>query len=235
MKDTFNYCADSMLKLLGAVDSYFNNVLASLQEAVDKIQEQLDKAKENLEKAEAALSHCESIQRYDDEKGEYVPSCSFEAQRVNHCQEEVNKWQKKLDEAKQILQDTKKAIEDYHHKPSGLSSPGGEALIHNLATDTCQKAKEKLDKVAEKLTEFTSFQILDPGTEVSPEFRNVHRNDDDIPLDEEGKEKAMKNAFEDVKKEQGSDSSFHHVANANGIMVCHACGRPIALCVCKNC
>lgn len=235
MKDTFGYCADSMLKLLGAVDSYFNNVLTSLQEAVDKIKEQLDKAKENLERAEEALSHCESIQRYDEEEGEYVPSCRFEAQRVNHCQEEVNKWQKKLDEAKQILQNTKNAINDYHHKPSGLTSPGGEALIHCLATDTCQKADEKLVNIAEKLTEFASFQILEPGTEVMQEFRNEHRSDDDLPLDEEQKERQLKNAFENVRKEQESDSSSHHVANANGIMVCPVCGRPIALCVCKKC
>ena len=169
MKDTFGYCADSMLKLLGAVDSYFNNVLASLQEAVDKIKEQLDKAN------------------------------------------------------------------DYHHKPSGLTSPGGEALIHCLATDTCQKADEKLVNIAEKLTEFASFQILEPGTEVRQEFRNEHRNDEDKPLDEEEKEKAMKNAFEDVRKEQELDSSYYHVADANGIMVCPVCGRPIALCVCKKC
>ena len=153
---------------------------------------------------------------------------------VNRCREEVNKWQKKLDEAKNILSETQSAIDKYHHKSCGLTQPGGESLMHQLATDHCHEADEKLVAISEKLSEFVNFRILEPGTELSSEFRNEHRTDEDIPLDKEQREAEYRKAFEDVKKEQNADSSYYKVANPNGIMVCPECGRPFALCVCKR-
>lgn len=235
MSDTINYCADSMLKLLAAVDAYFNNVLNSLKEALEVIKKRLDEAKERLEAAEAALSRCEASKHYDEEEGEWVPSCDYEAARVSQCREEVAQWQKKYDQGKQIVSETESAVSDYHHKSGFVTAPGGEDLIHYLATQTCQKGIERMGKISAKLEEFANFQILEPGSEVNPQFRNEHRSDDDIPLDEYDKENRLKDAFHDVRDEQASDSRYYHVADANGIMICQTCGRPIALCVCKKC
>ena len=235
MKLAFGECADSILKLLAGIDSYLNNVVESLEQAVEHVQKKLDEAQQKLDRAEDALSRCEASQHYDEERGETVPSCNYEAAMVSRCREEVSRWQKKLDEAKNILSEAKSGIDRYRHKSSGLTSPGGEQLMQILATDTCQRAGDKLDTIKEKLLEFANFQILEPGTELKEEFRNEHRSDDDMPLDEEQRESEYKRAFEEVRKEQKSDSSYYNVADANGIMVCHKCGRPFALCVCKKC
>lgn len=234
MSDTMDYCADSLLKLIAAVDAYFNNVINSLKDALGIVKAKLDEAKERLEEAESALESCEASQYYDEEEGEYVPSCNYEAAQVSRCREEVTKWQEKYDQGKQIVDDTQKAVDDYHHRPSGLTSPGGECLIHSLATDTCQKGMEKMGCIINKLEDFVNFQILEPGSEIDPKFHNEHRSDDDMPLDDYDKERRLKDAFHEVRKEQSSDSSYYNVADANGIMVCKDCGRPFALCVCKK-
>lgn len=230
LNNTMEYVADSLLKIEESVDSYLEGVQEVLKKQQEMIKQKLEEAKEKLSEAEEALSSCEASQTKD-EDGNYTPSCDSEQCAVEAARAEVQEWEEKYKKACDIVEEVKKEIDLYHQPSEATAPPGGQCYIKYLAGEHTDKATQGLRQCIENIEDYMSADANN-GKELGERIANPHQKEDDLPLSEE--EKAAR--FEEMSgyniKKQGE--SPDKIADANRVMKCPSCGRPMALCICGN-
>lgn len=231
LNNTMEYVADSLLKIEESVDSYLEGVKTVLEEQRNAIKEKLDEAEEELSEAESDLSSCEASQTRD-EDGNYTPSCSSEERAVERARREVEKWQRKYDEACRIVADVNHEVDNYRFTGGILNPPGGKCFIKYLAGEHTDKATESLRNCIDIVNEYQEAPANNGEGVTGDIMENPNKTDDDRPLSDEEKEQRFGEISGNVIGQQAHDS--RDLADANRVMKCPGCGRPMALCVCGN-
>lgn len=224
---------EAMANIEENVSNYIDGVQKVLEEQLEIIWAKLEEAQERLSEAEEALSSCELTQEYDEESGEYRPSCAWEERAVQSARAEVDKWQKKYDEGKRIVDECKGEIDDYNSPGSFLEPPGGHHLIINMS-------QKQTPYIVEQLREYIIEVYNVFQQDVGGDYRDVHEitnpnvRQEDIPLSKEKRYAKFRVNIQGLKEEQAYDAVLHKIKDANRAMHCPTCGRPFQLCICRN-
>ena len=242
LHNTLEYSADSMLKVLESVNNYLQGVLQAMEKQMEVLKQQLEEANQRLECAENELSACESSQKYDEETGEYYPSCSAERSEVQSAREWQRNCQEKHDAPQKILHECKYEVGEYKKEAGFIIPPGGEKTLEYLAKIHTDKSTEKLRTIMKAEDDYQSTPVTlgtDENTnssiskqESAPVVVNVDK--DNIPLTAEEKKERQQRALREVIERQKYDSYRNDIADANRCVVCSVCGRPYLCCVCHN-
>ena len=222
-----HYSADCILKLLGAIDQYFRNVMQSLKEQLNVVKEKLEEAENELKEAQDELRECENSREYDEDAGEYVPSCNWEAMRVNQCQKVYDDWKEKYDQAQSIIEQCEAELDTYHHPGGIFVPPGGERRMERMADENMQAGYEKMQQIVEKVKYHADFNMSD----VADDGKTIITIDDRDEK-EEDRMNRYNNAVENIKIEQLEEANRKGVSDADVAMVCPKCHRPFLVCVC---
>lgn len=227
------FTGESMANIEENVSNYINGVKDVLNKQLDIIRKELERAKDALSEAQSALSSCESSQSYDEETGEWSPSCDWEAMAVDSAQREVDEWQEKYDEGKGIVDECEKEIDDYNEPGGIMRPPGGHHLIRYMCEEQTKTATDQLQAYIGDVYEYKQQDVggdLDTAMEVS----NPAVKEDDNPLTEEEKSAVFNSNIQSIKNNQEYSSSCYDIQDANRVMHCPNCGMPLQLCTCRN-
>ena len=234
MNNMIGFTGEVMANIEDNVIRYLDGVHNVLKEQIEVIKEQLEEAKERLSQAEDELSACEASQSYDEETGELEPSCSYEASAVEAARREVDELQEKYDAGQRIIDECQREIEDYNFPGSPLSPPGGHYLIQTFMCEN--DTRDATSQLREYIEDVYEYKGMDVGGDADGvvEITNSALKEDDLPMTEEEKLAEFQKNIQDVKDEQESESVFHGYKDANRVMRCPNCGRPLQLCRCQN-
>ena len=230
LKSRLDHGGDTMLKVLEGVNNYFEGVKDVLRQQVELLENQWREAQEQLSRAEEAYSSCLASQRYDEEDGEYHPSCYSEQCDVDRARRYEEECRERYEHGRRIQGEVDSEIEKYKAPWGILVPPGAEKFLEHLAKEHTHSAIEKLDKIIEKVEEYLRFGV----TMARPGAGQVS-----IPEDDKGSSNTTK---VDVKPEPGAFAAgVQNVINktkpiesATRVMVCDKCGRPMTLCTCQR-
>ena len=238
LNNTLEYTADSILKILEQVNSYLQGVKSALEAQMKALQDELRAAEEKLSEAEEALSDCEASQEWDEDAGEYRPSCSWQAGRVRLARDIRDKCQERVNEAQTILRDCEYEIEQYKY-PGGIfrmPPPGGEKTMEELAKDHTDRATSKMREILEVVEEYLKFSMSNRtynsgSTDTGADCTDEHS----LQLSSEQKKERFQNAVERIiEKQKDENYGSRQLADANRVMRCPRCGRPPVACICSN-
>jgi DNA repair exonuclease SbcCD ATPase subunit len=233
LNNMIGFTGQVMANIEENVSRYLNGVKDVLEKQLDIIREKLEEAQERLSEAEDALSSCEASQTYDEETGEYSPSCSLEEHAVAVAQREVDKWQDKYNEGKRIVDECKGEIDDYNAPGSLLMPPGGHYLIINMCESQTPKATQQLQDFIKDVYEYKQNDVGGDPYSVR-DATNPAVKEEDKPMTDDERFDAFKKNIQGVKDEQQEDASVYNIQDANRAMRCPCCGLPLQLCTCRN-
>lgn len=227
------FTGEVMVNIEENVSKYLEGVQKVLDKQLEAIQERLKEAEERLGEAQAAMSACHASQVYDQETGEYYPSCSWEEHAVEVAQKEVDEWYKKYLEGKRIVEECQGEIADYNATPGLVMPPGGHYLIAEILERQTKWAAEQLQDYINDLDEYLNNDVGgDPNSITGTE--NPAVREEDRPMTDDERFAAFKENIQGVKDEQEEESYQHHIQDANRAMRCPCCGMPLQLCTCRN-
>lgn len=138
LMDGLQDCASSIASLRGAVRAHLNECLQSARTIVNKLKMIEAAANMRYERCSSAYYSCRNRQKYDEESGEYRPSCSCEERDMRKAEEELAKARHLREQAEMRLQDMEREI-GYYEQPSG-----GEGMMNSITDDYVPKATERL-------------------------------------------------------------------------------------------
>ncbi len=219
-----------MLKVLEAVSNYLNGVKDTLQQQVEMLRAQWEEAQERLSAAENALSACEASQKWDEEDGEYHPSCRSEEARVERARRYEQECREKLKQGERIVRDVQSEIEKYKAPGGPIIPPGAEKYLEYLAKDHTQKAIDALNKVIEVVEEYLRFGV----TMDRPGAGQVTIKGDDNSGDNKGLTPQQKKAAFEAGAKKVVENNRTAIESSTRVMVCERCGRPLTLCICPR-
>lgn len=221
LNNTLEYTADSLLKIEEAVDKYMTGVIDTLNQQMEILRKRLAQAQEKLAAAEADLSSCEASQTWDEEDECWHPSCDAEAAAVSAAEEEVRECQQNVDKGEEILSRCQTEYDTYHEPVSFLYPPGGHYLIDYAAHNFTDAATQTMRQLIEAVGRYRQFHFNGSSGQ---ETANADNNQPNAQEDEQKR----KNALEEIK---GNQSYVN--PDANRVMVCPKCGRPLSMCSCS--
>jgi len=235
LNNTLGYSADSILKLLDSVKSYLEGVQDVLAKQVEYLANELEVAEQALSEAEDNLRSCEASQVWDEEEHEYYPSCSSESQAVARAREIRDECKQKYDEGCRINGDCIQEIELYQKDGGIIFPPGGEKLLEHLAVEHTNSATKKMQEILDTVEDYIRTRVTTRGFYSNSDLAasDEGRSGEDRPLADEEKEERFKNAIRNVvERQQDQNYGDRKIADANRVMKCPKCARPMAACVC---
>ncbi len=242
LNNTLEYSADSMLKILESVNGYLEGVLKALEEQLKALEERLKAAEEALSVAESAYSSCLASQRWVDEDedgngGYYTPSCSSEESDVESCRQERDRCQEEYDKGKRIYDECEYEIRQYR-EPGGMVTPppGGEKTLEYLAKDHTDAATKKMRDILEVVERYLKANMSIHGESFSTVISSESVATSDNPnasLTPEQKTERFKSGIAAViRKQNESNYGSRQLADANRVIKCPRCHRPLVACIC---
>lgn len=207
-----------------------------LAKQVEYLSNELEEAERALSMAEDNLRSCEASQEWDEEENEYRPSCSNESRAVVRARKVCDECRHKYDEGCRIKDECDKEIELYQEPFGILTPPGGEKTLEYLAIEHTENATKKMQEILDVIDEYISTPIS-IGNAVDnlnmPAALDDERPVEDRPLTNIEKKERFKNAIRNaIERQQDQNHGDRKIADANRVMKCPKCDRPIAACVC---
>ncbi|MCM1177772.1 MAG: hypothetical protein NC308_05965 [Clostridium sp.] len=237
LNNALEYGSDSILKILESVNGYLQGVKDVLKGQLEALENQHCEAQERLAEAEQELSDCEASQSWDEEEHEYSPSCSLEARCAISAREREQECRRKVEAAKAIFDECEYEISRYKMSGGPLTPPGGEKLMENLAKEHTAAASDKIEEILQIAGEYRQHKMSAGSSCLCPspsEPVSVHC-ETERPLSVEARKERHMNALEKVIERQHAENcGYDRIADANKVIKCPGCDRPLVACVCKN-
>lgn len=235
LNNSLEYSADSLLKILESVDNYLSGVRDVLNRQLGLLEQELQAAEKALSEAESSLSSCLASQKWDDDSETYIPSCDSEETRVSIARDKRDECQEKYDNGRRIVEEFESELSKYK-EPGGFGPPGGEKTLENLAKEHTDAAVDKMHRILEVVEKYIN-QPMHLGSKIpnkpSPDDRQNELTY--VPLTAEEKKQRFETAKQRILDRQKEDNRGEHKINdANRIIICPTCKRPLALCTCGN-
>lgn len=240
LSGTLNGCIGDLTRVRNDVAEYLVLFLESLDRKIEVAREELEAIDEELEIAEENLSAIKDRQEWDDEKKEYVPDCSREESVVERLRNRRYRCAERNREAESIVNDCKRAIDEYKQPGSAFGYSGGEGVIDNITGTYMPQAIAKLNEIYDVTQEYLKLRmgIGNKGatsmaaasfSHQSKAMRFVKGEGVVASLIDSGKSKAtrFKDGEDLLKREMAQTGS------AAGFF-CPNCKRPRIACVCPK-
>lgn len=233
LHNTIEYVGEAMATIEEQVSNYMQGVKDVLEGQLEQLRAELEEAEAELAEAENDLSRCYDSQTYDEEYGEYTPSCSCEERTVAAARDRVSECRRKYDEGTCIVHECDSEISDYYYNGMVYADPGGHYLIEKMVKDDTTRATELLREILEKLNDILE---TDMGNDEQPsaQFSNPYVSKEDRPMTQEERQAAFSQFIDEAKDAQAKDVRRENIQNANRAMQCPVCHMPLALCKCRR-
>lgn len=153
LMDGMQDCASSIAALRGEVRGHIDQCLNSARGIVSRLKAIEDAANARYERARAAYDSCQRSQKYDEEKGEYRPSCSCEERDMKQAQDEYYKALRNREQAEMRLQDMEREV-GYYEQPLG-----GEGMMNSITDEYVPQATNRLMQLNEKVQRYEALEI----------------------------------------------------------------------------
>lgn len=152
LMDGLQSCASSVTALRGAVRAHINECLNAAKTIVAHLKSIEDAANIRYERCSSAYYSCHHRQKYDEESGEYHPSCSCEERDMKKAEDELYKACCARRQAERCLQDMEREI-GYYEQPTG-----GEGMMDSVTNDYVPKATSRLLSLNDKVQRYESLE-----------------------------------------------------------------------------
>lgn len=147
----FQDCASSIASLRGAVRGHIDKCMSVARTMIEKLQAIEQQAAERAERCWRAYDSCQARQKYDEEKGEYRPSCSLEEHRMKRAEDAHYKAKEALRLAQMCLNDMEREVGYYEQ------SQGGEGMMNSITEEYVPEATARLFQLREKVEQYEAF------------------------------------------------------------------------------
>lgn len=151
--DGFQSCASSVASLRGAVRAHISECLNNARSIVARLRSIEASAQVRYESYRAAYYCCRERQEYDEESGEYRPSCSCEERDMKEAEDVYNKARSVREQAEMRLHDMEREVDDYE-RPMG-----GEGIMNSITDEYAPQATERLFALKEKVVRYETLAI----------------------------------------------------------------------------
>lgn len=146
-------CSSSIASLRGAVRAHIDGCLSAARTIVEKLRAIEAEADARYERCCSAYYSCQNRQKYDEESGEYRPSCSCEERDMKKAQDELYKARSAREQAEMRLQDMQREV-GYYEQPTG-----GEGMMNSITDDFVPQATRRLMALKEKVRRYEALEI----------------------------------------------------------------------------
>ncbi|MDE6278276.1 MAG: hypothetical protein K2M06_09255 [Muribaculaceae bacterium] len=153
LMDGLQSCASSVASLRGAVRAHINECLNTAKTIVARLKAIEDAAKARYEHCYSAYYSCQRMQKYDDESGEYRPSCSCEERDMKNAGDELYKARCAREQAEMRLQDMEREVGYYEQ------ATGGEGMMNSITDDYVPQATNRLMALNDKVQRYEALEI----------------------------------------------------------------------------
>lgn len=154
LMDGLQSCASSVAALRGAVRAHINECLNSAKSIVSRLKDIENAAHARYERCSSAYYSCQRRQKYDEESGEYRPSCSCEERDMKKAEDELYKARCAREQAEMRLQDMEREI-GYYEQPTG-----GEGMMNSVTNDYVPQATNRLIALNEKVQRYEALEVV---------------------------------------------------------------------------
>lgn len=151
--DGLQSCASSVAALRGAVRAHINECLNSAKSIVSRLKDIENTANARYERCSSAYYSCQRRQKYDEESGEYRPSCSCEERDMKKAEDELYKARQAREQAEMRLQDMEREV-GYYEQPTG-----GEGMMNYITDDYVPQATNRLMALNDKVQRYEALEI----------------------------------------------------------------------------
>lgn len=165
LMDGLQSCSSSIASLRGAVRAHINECLNSAQTIVAKLRNIEETANMRYERCSSAYYACQRRQKYDEESGEYCPSCSCEERDMKNAEDELHKARYAREQAEMRLQDMEREV-GYYEQPNG-----GEGLMNAITDNYVPEATNRLMALNDKVQRYEALEIV--GIDIGDNFSST--------------------------------------------------------------
>ncbi len=151
--DGLQSCASSVASLRGAGRVHINECLNSAKSIVSRLRDIENAADARYERCCSAYYSCQRRQKYDEEKGEYRPSCSCEEREMKKAEDELYKARCTRERAESRLQDMEREV-GYYEQPIG-----GEGMMNSITDNYVPQATNRLMALNDKVQRYEALEI----------------------------------------------------------------------------
>ncbi len=153
LMDGFQNCASSTATLRGAVRAHITECLNAAKDIVNDLKQIEQKAQQHYERCSNAYYACQRSQKYDEESGEYHPSCSCEERDMKRADNELYKIRSAREQAEKRLRDMELEV-SYYEQPQG-----GEGLMNSITNEFVPNATNHLMALNNKVNRYEMLKI----------------------------------------------------------------------------
>ena len=165
LMDGLQSCASAIASLRGAVRAHINECLASARAIVSTLRAIEQKAEVEYERCSQAYYSCTSRQRYDEEKGEYRPSCSWERRDMERAKDKYFEAKRTREYAQSRLEEMEREV-GYYEQPTG-----GEGMMNSITDEYVPEATNRLMALSDKVQRYEALEIA--GIDISDSSSSV--------------------------------------------------------------
>lgn len=153
LMDGLQSCASSVASLRGAVRAHINECLNTASSIVARLKAIEDAANMRYESCSSAYYSCQRRQKYDEESGEYRPSCSCEERDMKEAQEELHKACCAREQAEMRLRDMEREV-GYYEQPTG-----GEGMMNYITDEYVPNGTKRLMALNDKVQRYEALEV----------------------------------------------------------------------------
>ncbi len=153
LMDGFQDCASSIAALRGAVKAHINGCLGSARDVVARLRMIESAANMRYEHCRSAYHSCQSRQKYDEESGEYRPSCACEERDMKKAEDDLCKARHIREQAEARLNDMEREV-GYYEQPAG-----GEGIMNSITGEYIPDATRRLKALEDKVARYEALEI----------------------------------------------------------------------------
>lgn len=163
LMDGLQACASSVATLRGAVRAHINECLNAANATVGRLRAIEAAARMRYERCSSAYYACQRRQKYDEESGDYRPSCACEERDMHAADRELYKARTAREQAEMRLRDMEREVGYYEHPQ------GGEGLMNAITDNYVPQGTARLVALKEKVGRYETLEIagIDPGDSTS--------------------------------------------------------------------
>lgn len=153
LMDGFQNCASSTAVLRGSVRAHITECLNAAKDIINRLKQIEQSAQQNYDRCSNAYYACQRSQRYDEESGEYRPSCSCEERDLRRADNELYKARSAREQAEKRLRDMELEV-SYYEQPHG-----GEGLMNSITNEFVPNATNRLMALNDKVIRYETLEV----------------------------------------------------------------------------
>ena len=157
MMEAFQDCATSLVSLKGEIKGHINECIGKATNIVSELANVEQAAKMRAEACEKIYYACREHQKYDEESGEYRPSCSCEERNKSVADDELYNAKCKREQAERLLNEMMREVDNYEKHC--------ESTMNKITDNYIQQGTDRLMQFQERVVRYETLEFIgiDPG------------------------------------------------------------------------